>query len=76
MGYMGHLHGKQRRMATGNGYQILPLPPVTAPPDTATAPPDAMIDPAGLIHLFNQEIFGIPVKWLALGVAAYFFMRK
>ena len=58
-------------------YQIIQLPktgetPVLGPPATTPAPTTTL----NIEALLNQQVFGIPVKWLALGALAFFLMKK
>jgi len=54
--------------------QPVPLPAPMTPPDggPATAP-NPLSSVSGLL---DQQVFGIPVKYLAIGVAVFFMMRK
>lgn len=52
-------------------------PPVSTTPPTGTAPGSSTPSTAPNIGaLLEQEVFGIPVKWLAIGAVAFFFMKK
>lgn len=84
MSYIGALHGKKNK-ANGGGYQILPMPVTQQPPVSnggttpapGTAPAPASSDPlAGVMGLLDGEIMGIPIKYIAIGLAAWFFLKK
>ncbi len=63
---------------TRSGPQLIQLPKVGAPepapmpptPGTAGNPLDQ------LSGLLDQQVFGIPVKYIAIGLAAWMFLKK
>lgn len=73
---------------TGGGYTIGPLPkvgptPAIGPPaQGGVALPGDMSKPpasdpmASLSSLLSGDVMGIPVKYILIGVAAYFLMKK
>lgn len=58
------------------GYSIMPLPKTTdgQPAPTITPAPANPLDALG--GFLDQSVFGIPVKWLLIGAAAWFMLKR
>ena len=80
---MSYLAGK-RRQANGGRYNILPMPVLQAPPVSdgattapATTPATPASDPlASVTGLLDGNIAGIPIKYIAIGLAAWLLLKK
>jgi hypothetical protein len=68
--------------ANGGGYRIIQLPKVTdpmppiGPPATAPAPGTTPAGTPDLSNLLDGQVLGIPVKYLVIGAALYFFVLR
>ena len=64
--------------ATTDGALVpLPAPLETTPPSGTTPQPTGGGSPIAAVGGFlDSSVFGIPVKWLLIGAAAYFMLKR